>query len=232
MIESIGVLLILCLLPIVVPVGIGARGNVSEDTTEFTASIRVLLGLVALRVVRSTSFTWNLSLGPVTLIRREIGASGAPKGEDEAGEDPESEETDGEGEAALGLFDRLGQLSRYLDLALEPAYRLLRRLAKTVWLRRVDVSGDFGAGSPDATGKLSGVFYALQGALGKRAQLDLRPDFVTRGFRGSFRFEVWFSISLLIVAVLIAGLTVGMPLGGWYLRDKFSGLRRPRTQSV
>ena len=95
---------------------------------------------------------------------------------------------------------------------MQPALRLLRRLPRSINLRRLLVSGRVGLGDPAKTGYLYGVLQGLEGMLPQRRKqfhIRLEPDFHEQVCCG--RLEICLNLSpfRLAASVLRFGLEMG-----------------------
>jgi hypothetical protein len=231
-IEGLTLFAVLFLLIFAVPIRIGATGQTSDTQPELLGYVHILFGLIGVTVEYVGELTWSLKLGPLAVLKRRLGEGDDDEKEEEAPEAKKEPEKEPDEKPELSLRERLAEFMAYYDLAKRPAIRFLRRLLKTIWLRRVEVEGTLGAGSPDATGKMAGSIFAAQSVLGPKVRLDVRPDFVTPGFKGQFRLEICFWLGFLIVSLLVAALAIGARFAIWYLRKKLAGFRRPRPQTA
>lgn len=234
MVEIAGLIVFLLLLPLIVPVRLGLRGQSTADAFEALGYVRILFGLVGFGVIYRDGFAWRVRLGPIVLIEREFGGADFDEEDDEeADADEDVGETDeDESPVERSLREKLEPFLANYARAERPIGKLLYRLLKTAWLRTFVVVGTFGAGAPDTTGKLAGVIQAARAIVGDRIDLDLEPDFFTTGFRGNFRIEVWFWLGFLIFAVLTAAVTIGARVAVWYLQAKITSFRKPRPQTA
>lgn len=226
-----GILLCSLLLLFAIPVRIGARGRISDEGIELQAWVRLLPGAIGVDVVYADGPSWRVTIGSLRVFQRRI--VGKEKEEKESDEEPVKEE---EGldkkKPGKSVWEQLNLARDYYDRFRNPVLRLLRRLLRTVWLRRFQIDGTAGAGTPDVTGKMMGIVHAAQGSLGKRVRLNIQPDFVSSGFKGNVHIEIWFWLGFLIAAVLSAALTIGVRFGLWYLEQKLARFRRPRAQTA
>ena len=226
-----GIILGSFLLLFAIPIRIGAQGQIDQDVVEFRVWVRFLLGAIGLDVVYSDGLSWRVTIASLCIWQRKILQKEDGEGEPE--EEPEVEDASSEEEeAGKSVWDKLVLARVFYERFRSPVLLLLKRLLKTVWLRRFQIDGCLGVGSPDATGKMMGIVHAAQGTLGKRVRLNLRPDFFTAGFKGGAHLEIWFWLGFLIVAVLFAAVTIGARLALWYLGQKLFRLRRPRAQTA
>ncbi len=231
MLEILFVLILLLLLFFAIPIRIGASGRLDDVDLVASASLRLALGAIGVGVVFDDRLFWKLKLFGVRILIRAIGG-GTKETEKPDEEEDKKEEKQPEQRPKKSLAEHF-ELARCYYRRFSPAvYTLLRRLLKVVWVRRLEISGQYGAGSPDATGRTVGYAQALRAFTGKRVVLDLQPNFLESGFKGSFRFEIWFWLGFLLFAVVLAALSIGFRFGVWYLQGKLSGLRRSRAQAA
>lgn len=235
MLEIVGLILFLVLLPLVIPVRVGVRGT-SGDEFEALGYVRILFGLIGFGVLFRDGFAWRIRLGPVVLIEREFGGADfdEDEGEEDEGDDEAEDEDEAEAESAASrsLREKLEPFLNNYARAERPIWKLAKRMLRTAWLRTFVVEGTFGAGAPDTTGKLAGMIQAARGVVGDRVHIDLRPDFFTTGFRGSFRVEIWFWLGFLVFALMVAAVSIGAKVAVWYLQAKLAGFRKPRPQAA
>jgi hypothetical protein len=226
------------LLVFVVPIRIGASGQFADEGA-VRGRVEVLFGLTGVEVVYAGQLAWSLNIGPFQILRKTIG----DKEEEVEAEPDVTIEDDSRPDSKSGsksFWEKLDLAQTYYGLSKKPVLKLLRRLLKTVWFRKFDVDGSAGAGSPEATGRMLGVVYAVNGSLGKRVRLDVQPDFMASGFKGNVTFEIWFCLGYVIIAVVSAATGIGSRLGVWYLEDKVGSLwrstrarfGRPKAQTV
>ena len=224
------------LLVFVVPIRIGASGQFADEGA-VRGWVEVLFGLVGVEVVYAGQLVWSLTLGPFQILRKTI------SDKEEAAEPDATIEDDSRPDTKKGsksFWEQLDLVQTYFDLCKKPALKFLRRLLNTVWFRKFNVDGSAGAGSPEATGRMMGVVYAANRALGKRVRLDVQPDFMASELKGNVTFEVWFWLGFAIIAVVPAATGIGSRLGVWYLENKVGSLwrstrarfRRPNAQTV
>ena len=225
-----GIVLGTFLLLFAIPVRIGARGRIAEEGDEVRAWVRFLLGAIGVDVVYTDGFRWRVTIGSLGVFERKI----VKKDEEEEPEEEPAEEEDAPREKKPGksFWDQLTLARGCYDRFRSPVLRLLRRLLKTVWLRRFQIDGSAGVGTPDGTGKMMGIVYAAQGTLGKRVGLNIQPDFMALGFKGNVHVEIWFWLGFLMVAVLFAAVPIGARLALWYLERKLARFRRPGAQTA
>mgnify|MGYP001412475675 CR=1 FL=1 len=231
MTVAFGILLGSLFLLFAIPIRMGARGRLSEEGAEIRAWVRLLLGAIGVDVVYRNGFSWCVTIGSLGVFERRI--VGKSKEEKEPDEKPgDGEEERDEKKPGKSVWEQLSLARDYYDRFRSPVLRLLRRLLKTVWLRRFQIDGLAGVGTPDVTGKMMGIVYAAQGTLGKRVRLNIQPDFVSSGFKGTAHVEIWFWLGFVIAAVLFAALTIGVRFGLWYLEQKLVHFRRPGAQTA
>ena len=228
---------ILFLLVFATPVRIGATGTLTDEETGFRGWVRLLLGAIGVDLTYDGALRWHLTLGPVRVLHRTIGGSE----EEKPPESREANEKKPEKEKeAKSLSEQLALARAYYDRFKAPVVTLLKRASKTVWFRRFHIEGVAGAGSPESTGKLTGLIYAAESHLGRRVQLAVTPDFLGSGFKGKIQFEVWFWPGFLIIVVLLAAIGIGIRFVVWYLQENGARLwqsilarfRRPKAQTA
>jgi hypothetical protein len=117
----------------------------------------------------------------------------------------------------------LGGLARGL---VRPALRLLGRLAGTLRLRRLRLQGSFGLGDPAATGQVFGYLQGAQGLLPRGLRLELSPDFVRQGVRGTAHLAIHFHLGKALY--LLAGFAARLAWRWWGLRR--AARRAPSTR--
>ena len=227
-IESVAVLVILALLPLAVPIRIGVAGRLEDEYTEARGCVHILFGLLSAQVVYDGSLFWRLNIASIGVIRRTLGEK-EQKEEDEKPEEALAEE-DQEPKAVKSLRERLDEVLAYYGIVEGPALNLLGRILRSFWLCRLEAEGRFGAGSPDATGRTTGVLYAANGATHKRIKLNVDPDFGLSGFRGRFTVEIAFWLGYLLLVVLWVAVAIGWRFGVWYLQQRLMAFRKPKTQ--
>jgi hypothetical protein len=212
------------LLVFVVPIRIGASGQLADEGA-VRGWVEVLFGLIGVKVVCADQLAWSLTIGPFQILRKTIGDK-----EEEVEAEPDATiEDDSRPDSKKGSKSFWGQLDlaqTYYGLCKKPVLKLLRRLLKTVWFRKFNVDGSAVVGSPEATGRMMGVVYAANGALGKRVRLDVQPDFMASELKGNVTFEIWFCLGYAIIAVVLAATGIGRRLGVWYLENKVASLWR------
>ncbi|MCC7263794.1 MAG: hypothetical protein IT369_14870 [Candidatus Latescibacteria bacterium] len=113
-------------------------------------------------------------------------------------------------------------LGRFAGDAARPVWRLLRRLAGTLRWRWLRLEGRFGLADPAATGQVFGYLQAVRGVLPRRLRLQLSPDFVRQGVRGSAHLAVHFHLGKALY--LVVSFAARMAWRWWGLRR---AARRP-----
>ena len=188
------------------------------STVAMRAEASLLAGLVGVAVTGPGDWRWGPTLGRRSLggisfplrdrkrkagVPREPLSGQGPQGETEIAVEPAPERKSPRKEPAR---------SRHLrQVAMQPALRLLRRLPRSLHLRRLLVSGRVGLGDPAKTGYLYGVVQGLEGILPRRKQFHVRlePDFHEQVCCG--RLEICLNLSpfRLAASVLWFGLEIG-----------------------
>ncbi|MBM3277362.1 MAG: hypothetical protein FJY95_04695 [Candidatus Handelsmanbacteria bacterium] len=131
-----------------------------------------------------------------------------------------------EGKAA-GPPPKRPELGRLAREGFRPALRLLRRLAGTLRLRRLRLQGRFGLADPAATGQVFGWLQGARGLLPGRLRLELSPDFVHQGVRGTAHLALHFYLGAALY--LLASFGARIAWRWWGLRR---AARRPTTPST
>ncbi len=116
-----------------------------------------------------------------------------------------------------------GELGRLAREWIRPGLRLLGRLAGTIRLRRLWLGGRFGLADPAATGQVFGYLQAVRGVLPRRLRLDLSPDFLGQGVRGTAQLAVHFYLGKALYLVVSFAARVA-----W----RWWGLRRAARRSL
>ena len=95
---------------------------------------------------------------------------------------------------------------------LKPGQQLLRSLPLVFAVKKLYASGSFGLGDPAQTGNAFGFLQALKAFYGRRLRLDLHPDFIRAGFRGTLEVRLHLHLGLLLLLLLRAALQIA---GRW-----------------
>ena len=218
-----GAALALFLLP--VPLRMQIDRPFPGSTVAMRAEASLLAGLVGVAVTGPDNWRWGPTLGrrslggvsfPLRARKRKAGVlkeplSGqVPQGEAEIAAEPAPERKSPRKEPAR---------SRHLrQVAMQPALRLLRRLPRSLHLRRLLVSGRVGLGDPAKTGYLYGVVQGLEGILPQRRKqfhIRLEPDFHEQVCCG--RLEICLNLSPFRLAASF--LRFGLEMGSRRLSD-------------
>jgi hypothetical protein len=107
------------------------------------------------------------------------------------------------------LGERLSAMGRWF---LKPGLQLLRSLPLVLTVKKLHASGSFGLGDPAQTGSAFGFLQALKTFYGRRLRLELQPDFVRAGFRGTLEVRLHLHLGLLLLLLLRTALQVA---GRW-----------------
>lgn len=118
-----------------------------------------------------------------------------------------------------GAISRAMALFRRFRL---PVRRFLRRTMKAFSLRRLRCDLGFGTGSPVWTGQIFGWCQALRGMIGKRIEMELRPDFRETMFEGTLSI----CLGLRPYVVLMAAFLSGSEVAWTWMKDRFARARR------
>ena len=216
----------------IVPWRIGAEVRTTSPEAPLRAWLYLGFGLVGISILRAEGRNLLVpELCSIRTFRFRVGGKKQKAVDDTEAPDEEREaKGDEEPKPAKSVLDRVREAKSYYDRFKRPAIGLLGRLGKTIRFRHLIVQGQLGAGQPEATGKLYGYIQAANGMTGDRVRIDLRPDFVEGGFKGRARFEIWFSIVRLLVAVLIAAPSVGVRMLVWFVASRWRRWRQPQPE--
>lgn len=107
------------------------------------------------------------------------------------------------------LGERLSAMGRWF---LKPGLQLLGSLPLVLTLKKLHAIGSFGLGDPAQTGNAFGFLQALKTFYGRRLRLELHPDFVRAGFRGTLEVRLHLHLGLLLLLLLRTALQVA---GRW-----------------
>ena len=107
------------------------------------------------------------------------------------------------------LGERLSTMGRWF---LKPGLQLLRSLPLVLTVKKLHARGSFGLSDPAQTGSSFGFLQALKTFYGRRLRIDLHPDFVRAGFRGTLEARLHLHLGLLLLLLLRTALQVA---GRW-----------------
>ena len=223
-----GAALALFLLP--VPLSMRIDRPLPGGAVAMRAEASLLAGLVGVAITGPGDWRWGPTLGrrslggisfPLKTRKKKAGASREPL----SGQGPQGEEETAVEPAPDRKAPRKGRgrSGRMRQVAMQPALRLLRRLPRSLHLRKLLVSGRVGLGDPAKTGYLYGVVQGLEGILPQRRkqlQIRLEPDFHGQVCWG--RLEVCLNLSPFRLASSV--LRFGLEMGSRRLSD----MLRPR----
>lgn len=94
---------------------------------------------------------------------------------------------------------RIQRLMRVLG---SPALRLVGSMPRTLSLRRLSLSGQFGFPDPAQTGRVLGLLQALQVHTWRRLQIRVRPDWVGSEMRLRGELLLHFHLGLLLLLII------------------------------
>jgi hypothetical protein len=202
--------LILCL-----PVRIRLTGRIgSPDEADFSAAVGLVAGALGACVSRQNGCTQAMpTLFGMGLWRFSL-AGGKKKhspGSTSDGKDASAKE-DGPGtkpgwrQRALRFrveWVRVRNIARRLR---RPLVRFVKRMARSIRIRRVAGRLVFGLEDPAATGRAYGYGMAVGALLGPRFELRLQPEFSRSTIAGDL--DLWFSVYLIVVVWALLALGI------------------------
>ncbi|MFA6110307.1 MAG: hypothetical protein WDA75_16195 [Candidatus Latescibacterota bacterium] len=170
----------------------------AERPDQVLAVVTVLLGLVGIHLVRGSG-GWRL--GPVLLgwrlptlaLKAGRGPTPSPKAV------PDETQTRRSAEPPAGRRTSRSWTGPRLQDWIGPARRLLAALPGVVRLRRVRITGSWGAGDPARTGIAFGMLQATGWMHPSRLDLRLLPDFTGAGFRGELELRLHLYPGLVVI---------------------------------
>lgn len=198
--STAALLLAFLLLPVVIAL-VGCRSAPDGDV-ELRADIGICMGLVGMSLRRQEP-AWEVSAllaGYAVGRPLRVGGTSHRKGGAPAAAPLEaSSRPQPAGPARVeSLPVRLRRLAAAVRPLWRPAVGLCHALPTVLGLRRLHVEGTVGLGDPQATGRVCGWLYALAALLHGRVQLQVAPDFTSRGVCGRFELRLHLYLAKLL----------------------------------
>ena len=152
---------------------------------------------------------------------------------DEDDDEAEStEEEDPELSPGKGWREKLDDILEYDRRFRKTVLRFLSRLPGVLRLRSLAVRGQYGAETAESTGCLYGYFEAIDAASSDRLDLDVTPNFLMPGFRGSVRAELTVHLARLLRAALRAAVSLGVRYLFMIVSRRYGKRRRSVARAV
>ena len=211
----IGILLVLAALLILAPIRVVLRGRLGDrEDLRLVGRLGLVAGLAGAELGFSSGTT---TVAPVLLgwapWRHTLSDDKKPT-RAKPGKAPGKKRSPS---AAPGLRDRLARMrltlhraSRYYSRLRGPLFRFLRRIRRSIRLRKAEGEVVFGFEDPAVTGQVYGYGLAASSFLGPRFAVHLAPDFRQARVGGRVELVVRIWLALVLWALFAVAIRLGL----------------------